>query len=61
MEFLRRVYENGKVTVPKEVRDLYGLAEGDMVKLKIIEVYPAGRAEEARKEPVESATGGDAE
>lgn len=37
-EFVRRVYEAGKLTIPKELRDLYDIREGDYVKLAIVEV-----------------------
>lgn len=41
MEFTRRVYEDGKVTIPKELRDLHGITEGDFVRLAIVEVVRA--------------------
>ncbi len=37
MEFLARVQRNGIVVVPKNIRDLYGVEVGDMVKLDFIE------------------------
>lgn len=40
-EFIRKVYERGKVTIPKELRDLYGVKDGDMVKLRIVKVVQA--------------------
>lgn len=46
-EFIRKVYERGKVTIPKELRDLYGVQDGDLVKLRIIKVIQA--MEEGRK------------
>lgn len=48
-EFVRRVYERGKITIPKELRDIYGVADGDMVKLKIVSVVRA--VERARNGP----------
>lgn len=45
MEFVRRVYENSKVTIPKEIRELHGIREGDFVKLAVIEVIRAPRSE----------------
>lgn len=58
MEFLRRIYENGKITVPKEVREFYQLKEGDLVKLTIIRVYPspkdAGDAQSSDSRPAAS-------
>ena len=41
MEFVRRVYENSKVTIPKEIRQLHGIREGDFVKLAVVEVIRA--------------------
>ena len=57
MEFVRRVYENSKVTIPKEIRELHGIREGDFVKLAVVEVIraplPRGPdAPEARAPPV---------
>lgn len=40
MEFVRRMYEDGKVTIPKELRDLHGIESGAYVKLSIVEVIP---------------------
>lgn len=44
MEFVRRVYENSKVTIPKEIRELHGIREGDFVKFQVVEVIRADRA-----------------
>lgn len=52
-EFIRKVYERGKITIPKELRDLYGVADGDLVKLRIVKVIQAmeeGRRVEREKE-----------
>lgn len=51
MEFIRRVYENSKVTIPKEIRELHGIEEGDYVKFAVVEVIPARKApaQEARE------------
>lgn len=40
-DFIRKVYERGKVTIPKELRDLYDVKDGDLVKLRIIKVVQA--------------------
>lgn len=45
MDFVRRVYENSKVTIPKEIRELHGIREGDFVKLQVVEVIRAPRAD----------------
>lgn len=48
MEFIRRIYENGKVTIPKEIRELHGIRQGDYVRLEVVEVHhPDDEAEEA--------------
>lgn len=46
LDFVRRVYENSKVTIPKEIRELHGIREGDFVKLHVVEVIRAPRGEE---------------
>ena len=48
-EFVRRVYERGKITIPKELRDIYGVTDGDMVKLKIVEVVRASERLRGRR------------
>ena len=48
MEFVRRVYENSKVTIPKEIRELHGIEEGDFVKLQVVEVIRAKPQKEER-------------
>ena len=58
-EFVRRVYEKGKITIPKELRGLMGIEEGDYVRLKIVEVVSANSPKGKYKSPdsVESAPG----
>ena len=54
-EFIRKVYERGKITIPKELRDLYGVKDGDLVKLRIVKVVQlADRLREAGEFPDES-------
>jgi len=36
--FIARVVTDGKVTVPKRVRDLLDICEGDYVRLSVVEV-----------------------
>ena len=43
MDFVRRVYEDGKVTIPKELRELNAIEEGDYVRLAIVEVVKQQR------------------
>ncbi|MBI4394243.1 MAG: hypothetical protein HY556_10705 [Euryarchaeota archaeon] len=47
VEFTRRVYENSKITIPKEIRELHDIAEGDFVVLKVVKVVRGGRTETA--------------
>ena len=37
-EFVVRVFKGGKVTVPKRLRDLFGVEDGDYVRLALVEV-----------------------
>jgi bifunctional DNA-binding transcriptional regulator/antitoxin component of YhaV-PrlF toxin-antitoxin module len=37
-EFVARVFKDGKITVPKRLRDLCGVADGDYVRLAVVEV-----------------------
>jgi len=37
-EFVVRVFKGGKVTVPKRLRDLFGVEDGDYVRLALLEV-----------------------
>lgn len=46
-EFLRRVFEKGKITIPKELRDLHGLEEGDYIKLRVVEIIKNGHRVDA--------------
>jgi bifunctional DNA-binding transcriptional regulator/antitoxin component of YhaV-PrlF toxin-antitoxin module len=37
-EFVVRVFKGGKVTVPKRLRELLGVTDGDYVRLALVEV-----------------------
>lgn len=37
-EFVVRVFKGGKVTVPKRLRDLFSVDDGDYVRLALVEV-----------------------
>ena len=37
-EFVARVFKGGKVTVPKRFRELFGVEDGDYVRLALVEV-----------------------
>jgi hypothetical protein len=45
-EFVARVFKDGKVTVPKHVRDLWGVVDGDYVRLVLVEVLKRGEGGE---------------
>lgn len=36
--FVARVLQDGKVTIPKRLRELLGVEEGDYVRLDLVEV-----------------------
>lgn len=37
-EFVARVFKGGKVTVPKRLRELFNVRDGDYVRLALVEV-----------------------
>lgn len=37
-EFVARVFKGGKVTVPKRLRELFDVGDGDYVRLVLVEV-----------------------
>jgi len=37
-QFVARVFQGGKVTVPKRLRELLGVEDGDYVRLGVVEV-----------------------
>jgi len=37
-QFVARVFQGGKVTVPKRLRELLGIEDGDYVRLSVVEV-----------------------
>jgi bifunctional DNA-binding transcriptional regulator/antitoxin component of YhaV-PrlF toxin-antitoxin module len=41
-EFVARVFKDGKVTIPKHLRDLCGVVDGDYVRLVLVEVLKKG-------------------
>jgi bifunctional DNA-binding transcriptional regulator/antitoxin component of YhaV-PrlF toxin-antitoxin module len=52
-EFVARVLKDGKVTVPKRLRSLYCVSEGDYVRLGLVEVLKKNQAGEWVKRRVE--------
>ena len=41
-EFVARVFTNGKVTVPRQLRERFGVDDGDYVRLALVEVLKKG-------------------
>ena len=37
-EFVARVFKDGKITIPKHLRDLHGVTDGDYVRSALVEV-----------------------
>lgn len=52
-EFLARVFKDGKVTVPKRLRSLCGVGDGDYVRLRLVEVLKQNEAGEWQKRRIE--------
>jgi len=52
-EFVGRVLKDGKVTVPKRLRNLYSVSDGDYVRLSLVEVLKRNQAGEWVKKRVE--------
>lgn len=50
MEFVRRIHDDGKITIPKELRDLHGIKSGYYVKLTLVEVIPTAQQPPVQKE-----------
>jgi bifunctional DNA-binding transcriptional regulator/antitoxin component of YhaV-PrlF toxin-antitoxin module len=48
-EFVARVFQGGKVTVPKRLRELLGVEDGDYVRLGVVEVMKREGGEWVRK------------
>ena len=42
-EFVARVFQGGKVTIPKRARELLDVEDGDYVRLSLIEVIKRKR------------------
>lgn len=40
-EFIRELFSKGKITIPREIRELYGIRDGDFVQVKILGVVRA--------------------
>ena len=48
-EFVARVFSGGKVTVPKRLREVLAVADGDYVRLAVVEVLKREGATWVRK------------
>jgi len=42
-QFVARVFRGGKVTIPKRLRELLGIEDGDYVRLGVVEVIEPKR------------------
>ena len=51
-EFVVRVFTGGKVTVPKQLRERFGVLDGDYVRLVLVEVLKKGEDGEWVKKKV---------
>jgi bifunctional DNA-binding transcriptional regulator/antitoxin component of YhaV-PrlF toxin-antitoxin module len=51
-EFVVRVFTGGKVTVPKQLRERFGVVDGDYVRLVLVEVLKKGEDGEWVKKKV---------
>ena len=47
--FVCRVFQGGKVTVPRAVRDLLGIVDGVYVRLEVVEVITPGVKQKSKK------------
>jgi len=48
-EFVARVFKGGKVTVPKRLRELFGIEDGDYVRFALVEVMKRSGGEWKRR------------
>jgi len=49
-QFVARVFQGGKVTVPKRLRELLGVEDGDYVRLGVVEVIEPKRKRRRERE-----------
>lgn len=52
--FTNPVVGDGKVTIPKHIREVLGIERGDLVEVQILRVFKAGRGGLLRKGEVVS-------
>jgi len=45
IDIVARVQTLGRIAIPYEVRELLGIKEGDILRLRILEIKPAERAD----------------
>ena len=48
-QFVCRVFQGGKVTIPKRLRELLGVEDGDYVRLGLVEVVEAAAKVKVKK------------
>ena len=49
-QFIARVFKGGKVTIPKRVREVLGVVDGDYVRLAVVEVVEPVRPSKVDEE-----------
>jgi len=50
-EFIARVFQGGKVTIPKRLREIFGVEDGDYVRLALVKVVRSSRSTGAFRSP----------
>jgi len=48
-EFVARVFKGGKITVPKRLRELFGVEDGDYVRVALVEVMKRSEGDWVRR------------
>lgn len=48
-QFVARVFQGGKVTIPKRIRELLGVEDGVYVRMAVVEVVKRSRRGEQRR------------
>jgi len=48
-QFVAKVFQGGKVTVPKRLRELFGIEDGDYVRVALVEVMKRSGGEWKRR------------
>jgi len=46
MEAIVKVYKKGRITLPKAIREIYNIREGDMLRIEILEKFVVQKKQE---------------